>query len=253
MRERLRARWIERVAIRDVSAMTAVSVATAEEYRDILCWRRPVEVIPNAVPPVLRRDTLRQAARDKLGLPAAEFVFVAVGNIKPEKGYEDLLDASRLREEMAPRLSTTVLIAGNQDDGNYWRAICDQHRRLGLDHRVRFLGYQADVPALYAAADAFVLSSRKEGLPMVLLEAMAAGLPVVATSVGGVPSVVRHEQTGLLVSPGAPQELATAMVRLQEEEELRSRMAANGRDRIEQQFSLEDMVGSYLKVFESVL
>jgi glycosyltransferase involved in cell wall biosynthesis len=121
--------------------------------------------------------------------------------------------------------------------------------RLGIGDRVRLLGERRDVPELLGAADVFVLSSRSEGLPVSVLEAMVAGLPVVASRVGGVGELVEDEETGLLVAPGNPDELSTALERVLGDRELRRRLGAAGRERVERHFDLESFRRAHLDLY----
>jgi glycosyltransferase involved in cell wall biosynthesis len=116
---------------------------------------------------------------------------------------------------------------------------------LGLTDHVQFLGMVRDVPALLAEASLYVLSSLSEGVSLTLLEAMATGLPVVATSVGGTPEVVMDQHTGLLVPPADAAALAEAMTRLVQDPDLAQRLGSAGRRRVERHFDIRRMVADY--------
>jgi glycosyltransferase involved in cell wall biosynthesis len=232
-----------------LAAVTAVSQPAAQEYAHLLGWSGEVDVIDNGVPPVKRSEVLRHEFRQSLGLREDTFVYVAVGNVKPEKGFEDLLSATvALREQCGGR-QFTVLIAGGTADKEYHASLLAQQEKTRLDGAVRFLGFQSHVESLYSAADAFVLSSRKEGLPLVLLEAMSAGLPIVATEVGAVPDVIRHNVDGLLVPPASAGQLAQAMFRLSSDEALRTLLGTAARARIESRYSVRHMAEQYMEVY----
>jgi len=247
-----RPRMRDRLAMRGVQAVTAVSETAAAEYSEALAWRGHVEIIPNGVPVPLIVPEMRQAAREALGLPETTFALLAVGNVYPEKGYEDLLGAAALlhRQTAAPFV---VLVVGSTANRVYWATLDAQARRLGLGDIVRFLGLRRDTPALYSAADAFVLSSRKEGMPMALLEAMASGLPVIATRVGGVPSVVTDRENGLLVPPRSPEALSDAMAEICSAPSLRRHLGARAKERVERDYSVERMASRYLSVYERAM
>ena len=138
-------------------------------------------------------------------------------------------------------------------DGPDRPAVENEVRRLGLDSVVRLAGVRTDVPELLAAADLFVLSSRSEGLPLSILEAMATGLPVVASRVGGVPEVVVDGETGLLVPPGDPGSLARAIERLLDDSALRRRLGAAGRARVAEHFDLASAQRAHLDLYRSLL
>ena len=126
-------------------------------------------------------------------------------------------------------------------------------RSLDLSDEISFLGWREDVPALLMHADMYVLASYTEGMPLSILEAMAAGLPVVATAVGGVPELVQDGVTGLLVPPRDPQALAGAMSRLVKDPALRRRMGEAGRRRVEEHFSFDRMVQQYEDLYRELL
>ena len=169
---------------------------------------------------------------------------VMVGRLSPEKDVETLL---RAVATIVPRHAEFRLeIAG---DGVCMPALRQAVDELNLAHCVRFLGDVKDVPSLLARASMCVLPSLTEGISLVLLEAMARGLPVVATRVGGNPEVVTDEETGTLVPPGAPQELAAAMLRVYRDPDLARRMGEAGRRRVETHFDVRQMVAGYESLY----
>lgn len=237
-----------RLAMRGVSMATAVSEEVARRHGDYLAWTKRFAIIPNGVPDVARTDELRHAIRLELGISDSTFVFLAVGNARPEKGFEDLLDAAAQLPRPAGGQGIEILVAGTMSDSPYCRDLLAKQKQLGLEKAVRFLGYRSDAQSLYSAADAFVLSSRSEGLPMVLLEAMTSGLPVVATRVGGVPDAT-PESAGLLVDPARPQELAQAMATLVDSPDMQRRLGAQARRHALENFGVETMVSRYIDVY----
>jgi len=244
-----RARWRYRLAAGATSATTAVSQEVAARHVVYFGWKRPAEIVPNGVPEPVPSPGSRERLRAALGVPDQAFIFLAVGNVRPEKGFEDLLEAAaRLRETSAKQI--VVLVGGHMPESDYCARLRRLHDRLDLTDNVRFLGYRNDIGNLYAAADAFVLSSRSEGLPMVMLEAMMAGLPIVATRVGGVPDAL--QDCGLLVPPEQPDELAGAMGRLLTDPQMASDLGGKAQKRARQEFSLDRMVARYLDVYERV-
>ena len=197
-----------RLAMKGVTLATAVSEQVARRHADYLGWTGGFTVIPNGVPDVsvddaTRGGDLRSAARHRRAgdrLPGRRQRPTRKGLRGPAR--RDRVAASR----PSPAADVRVLVAGKMGESPYCRDLLARPKRLGLESAVQFLGYRDDASRLYSAADVFVLSSRSEGLPMVLLEAMTAGLAVAATRVGGVPDAT-PEGTALLVDPAAPQEL----------------------------------------------
>ncbi|MDP8959192.1 MAG: glycosyltransferase [Actinomycetota bacterium] len=215
----------------------AVSEAVAESVR-----RYPGPspmVIPNGVAVSVPPEGAG-AARAELGLGPEEPLVVHVGNIRPLKGHQTLVAAAGLLAELYPQ-ATIVSIGGEKHPGDL-AALHQEVARAGLGGRLRFLGRRYDALSFVAAADVFVNPAQVEGLPVAVLEAMALERPVVATRVGGVPSVVRDGETGLLCDPDDPAALAVGMARLLEDGELAKRLGAAGRALVEGRHGLEAMV-----------
>ncbi|MFO0687461.1 MAG: glycosyltransferase [Myxococcota bacterium] len=182
----------------------------------------------------------RAALRGSVGLPETGLLILAVGNLYPVKDHATLLRA-------LPELGDArVAIAGRGEEEPHLRRLAAE---LGIESRVHLLGLRNDVDRLLAAADVFVQPSRSEGLPLAVLEAMAAGLPVVATRVGGMGEAVVDGETGLLVEPERPDILAGALRRLLGDEALRSRLGRAGRARAEAEFSVETMARRYVALY----
>lgn len=248
--EKLRRRY--RFFSKWFAALSAVSEKVAERHKTFLNWSGPVTVIPNGVPAIEREDRLGKKVRRELGCGEADTVFLAVGNPRPEKGFEDLIDAvGRLRDDAGPDKRFVAAIAGKMTDDHYCRSLLAQVRDRGLEGCCRFLGFRSDTAALYSAADVFVLSSRSEGLPMVILEAMMAGLPVVATRVGGVPDAVG--ENGILVEAGQPELLSKAMGRMMSDAGLRARLGRSGQAEAAKKYGVDRMVDDYIACYQRVL
>jgi glycosyltransferase involved in cell wall biosynthesis len=171
-----------------------------------------------------------------LSLDPVRPVIGTVGNLLPIKGHEILLKAARQVVERRPE-ALFVLVG----DGTRRAELERLAQTLNLSEQVRFLGRRRDVPDLMQAFDVFVLTSNSEGCPNVILEAMATGLPVVSTSVGGVPELVTDE-TGILVPPGDDAALADAIRQLLDDPARRQAMGQAGRRRAVEHFSLETMI-----------
>lgn len=164
--------------------------------------------------------------RAELGVPPEAVVAITVANLRRNKDYPNLLNATKLAIGECPELR--VIAVGQ---GPLEAEIHSLHADLGLGEQVRLLGFRRDVHRLMGAADFFVLSSAHEGLPVAVMEAFAAGLPVVATAVGGLSQQVADGVHGLLVPPADPQALATAMVRVGSDAALRRSLAAAAQQR----------------------
>ncbi len=247
--QRRRAKLVQRLAVRDVHAVTAVSEKVAREYAKWLGISKEVTIIENGVPVRSPRAELRAKVRRELKLRDDTFAFIAVGNVKPEKGYEDLVEACHILRRQASGRRLFVAVAGDADDEEYLARLEAKLIHLKLVSAVKFLGYREDTVALYSAADAFVLPSRTEGLPMVLLEAMSMGLPVVASAVGGVPKVLEAPDVGVLVEPASPASLADGMKGLISNPDLCKRLGRGGAALIRKRYAVKEMARNYLLAF----
>jgi len=234
------------------SRLTAVSEKVAERHKQYLNWSDHVPIICNGVPAIQRNTQLRDAVRAELGIRPDVLLFLAVGNPRAEKGFEYLIDATAiLRDTEGRERDFVVAIAGKLTDSEYCRML---HRRVeerSVQDRFRFIGFRSDTTALYSAADVFVLSSRSEGLPMVILESMMAGLPVIATRVGGVPDAVGDR--GLLVEAANPEQLAFAMGRILSEEGLADRLGRTGREHALSTYGVDRMVDDYIACYNALV
>jgi glycosyltransferase involved in cell wall biosynthesis len=173
---------------------------------------------------VARREEMRSQARSELGVADGELLFLTVANLRPEKGYDVLLDAARLIFDRG--LPIRVAAVGR---GPLSSVLQPRHRELALGDRFQFLGQRDDVLELLAGADAFVLASRHEGLPVALMEATSVGLPIVASGIGGVPEMLEDEVDAILVPPGDANLLAEAMTRMASDPQLRERLGHRAR------------------------
>ena len=124
---------------------------------------------------------------------------------------------------------------------------------LGRADRIRLLGYQSDMVSWYQAMDAFALSSFREGLPNVLLEAMATEVPVVATRIAGIPRLVSHEENGLLIEPGSADDLASALARLLRDDDLRRKLSRAARHTIESRYSFASRMDKIRTIYDQLL
>lgn len=196
------------------------------------------------------RDEDGRAFRAQFGISAEAPVLVAAGRLSPEKGHRVVLEATRrlLRKGNFPHLR--LLIIG---EGDLRRELAAEAGRLGLGRSVIFTGFLLDVVPALRAADVCVLPSLKEGLSLSVVEAMAAGKPVVASRVGGLPEVVLPGETGLLVPPGDPEKLAAALHHLLTQPEAARQMGEAGRLRAAECFNLEDMVTRTEEVYWEAL
>jgi len=241
--------WLTRIACRRGVIPVAVSRNVAEwvkrSYRLGDCM-----VIPNGIPiaDYQHPSISRQVWRKEQGYEEGDVLFVCVARLEKLKDHAMLLEAFARGPSAEPRAHLLLL-----GEGACRLDLETRIRELKLQGKVRFLGQRSDVPEVLGSADVFVLASQNEGNPLSLMEAMAAGLPVVATAVGGVPELIEDLISGLLVVPGDCDGMAVAMLRLLHDAELRRTMAASAGRRAAQAFSASQMAQGYMALYESIL
>jgi glycosyltransferase involved in cell wall biosynthesis len=235
-----------------VDHMTIISQAAAARFiRDRIVPSRLLTVIPNGVDP---RQFARVAPETRAALRRSlelgdEFVWLAVGRFELAKDYPNMLRAFASVRERQP--GSLLLLVG---EGALQAEAEALTHTLGLAPAVRFLGVRRDVPDVMRASDGYVMSSAWEGMPMVLLEAAAAGLPIVTTNVGGTGEVVADGSSGFLAPARDPAALAAAMTRLMALPEAdRRAMGEQGRERVMSRFSLVRVVERWEALYREVL
>jgi glycosyltransferase involved in cell wall biosynthesis len=190
----------------------------------------------------------RERVRASIGATPDDVVVGSITNFKPQKGPLDLVEAARLARLRDGRL--LFVVAG---DGGLRSEVERAIAQADLRGAVHLLGWRDDVPELLAAMDVFLLTSLFEGLPRVVLQAIAASVPVVATDTGGVAEVVVHGESGLLVPPGQPEAAATAILALSGDAGMRARFAQAARVRLGEEFDIRRMVPDLEDLYEDVL
>ncbi len=188
------------------------------------------EFVPD---PVERREM-----RAKLGFGSSDFVFVFVGRLTEQKGVDVLLNAMSKTVRAGARCKCIIV-----GEGALMEPLVDQTAKLGLSHLVSFVGFQQSARPFLQAADAFILTSHYEGLPLAVLEAMACGLPCLVTAAGGSAEAVLDKQTGLVVPPGAVDEVSAAMSHLINNPSETARMANESRVRATEIFDIDKQMG----------
>jgi len=238
-----------RLQVRAVGAGVHRYLAVSRHVRDRLAGtiglsERKLRVVPNGIDPALFTQPADPALRARFGgSPDRPLVFTAA-RLSPEKAIDVLVSAAPLVPE------AMFIIAG---EGPERAALEARAEALGVARRVRLLGARHDVAQLLAACDLFVLPSRFEGLPISVLEAMAAAKPVVATRIGGTDEAVVDGETGILVPPGDAGALAAAIRTFLADPELARRSGEAGRDRLRARFTAGAMIDGVTAAYEELL
>lgn len=241
---------IDKLILLRFDRVVAVSEQVRQECHVGPLRKRDIPVIANglAMPTAIAAvdtDDIRQ----ELNIPSGHLLIGSVARLTREKGHIFLLEAFAdvVRRTLIP---ASLLLMG---DGTEKKPLQQACHRLGLEDRVHFLGHRAGVPAFLRQMDLFILPSLSEGLPMALLEAMAAGVPVLSTTVGGIPGILDYGQAGKLVSPGDAPALAAAMLELIHDRYLRDTLAQRGRLRVDTVYSRSSMCQRYEAQYTALL
>ena len=241
--ERLLHRWMSAIignsqsVVRELVQQEGVALKDAALIYNGVCHAAELE-------PAERND-----CRDGLGIGRETFALVVVANLIPYKGHVDLLQALARASGDLP--SDWVLLVVGRDDG-IGEALVDLASELGVARHVRFLGERDDVESILSAADIGLLTSHEEGFPNVVLEGMAAGLPMVVTDTGGNPEAVMDGETGWVVPVGDPERLSQAIVELASNPQRRRAFGKEGRHRALERFGMESCVTNYQRLYEAV-
>jgi L-malate glycosyltransferase len=230
--------------------VVAVAEALAEQMATVIRFpRKRIHVIPNGVDtqhfqPV-ENGNVKQ--RIRFGLPPEKILFGIVARLVPVKNHLGIFHA--LAQLHAQGINVDLVLAG---DGELRESLFQAAADMHLIEHIHFLGEITAVTEFLQAVDVFVLNSKSEGMPITMLEAMACGLPVIATSVGSNPQLVRDGQNGMLVKSEDIDELCSAMMRLANNAPLRNKMGEKGRCCVETHFSLNRMVKEYTDLYKEL-
>ncbi|MGN8199916.1 glycosyltransferase [Salinisphaera sp. RV14] len=246
-----RYRWLRRLLAPAISRFVPVSADLAGWLaRDVRIPRSKIVLIRNGI------DTERFAPGEAAvvpGLPAIEAgtrVIGTVGRLDPVKGFDHLLDAVAVLTARSGMPPLHLVIVG---DGPEKERLAGRVRELGLDGRVTLAGQRDDADAWFKHFDVYVCASIAEGIALTVLEAMASGLPVVATAVGGNPELVADGETGLLVPARRPEAMASALARVLSAPERAQAMGQAARRRVQAEFSVASMVAGYCSLYDALL
>ncbi|MGQ9671488.1 MAG: glycosyltransferase family 4 protein [Desulfosoma sp.] len=233
-------RWMEKALARITDGIVAVSVQVKNDlvaYGIASADKITVISLGFDLDPFLSCQQYKGAFLRELGLDDSTPLVGIVGRIFPIKNHRLFLESAAIVSSKAP--AARFVIVG---DGNLRSEMENCARELGISERVIFTGWRRDMPSIYADLDVLVVSSNNEGTPVSAIEAMAAGRPVVATRVGGLPDIITDSENGYLVPPRDPEALAGAVLRLLQEPELASRMGQTGQTMARERFAVRRLI-----------
>ena len=232
--------------LRDVDVIIAISEGVKKVLLESGVPARLVEVIPSGIDlSPFREVESRDFLHREFSFAPDNYLVGIVAALEDHKGHTYLIQASKILKSQAPKIKIIVVGSGSLR----WE-LDKQVQKLGVEDIVLFLGFREDVPRILASLDLFVLSSHLEGLGSSILDAMASRLPIVATQTGGIPEVVIHRETGLLVPPRNPSALAEAILKLYRDRDLAERLGKKGFEVVYQKFSAEAMAEKVMDLYQ---
>lgn len=240
---------IDMFSLKRMDHIVTVSDDLQEQVTQMGIDSDTVTLVDNAIDMVeFSRKSAVEKAKRQLGFRSDRFLIGAVGRLAKEKGFDLLISAVERLIEGGLDVELTIIGEGDQRE-----QLEAQIAASGHADRFHLLGYRSDTIALYEAMDLYVLSSLREGLPNVLLEAMAMEVPVVATKIAGVPKLIQDRENGLLVNSGSVDELEQAIKEILKNDSLREMLVGKARKTIETEFSFSVRMDKIRKIYDQVL
>jgi N-acetyl-alpha-D-glucosaminyl L-malate synthase BshA len=228
-------------------AVTAVSNALVQETHDLIAPKQKIETIHNFIDGRVYRRVQAPSLREEYGILPDEKVVIHVSNFSQVKRVTDVVEAFHLIQQGIP---SKLLLVG---DGPEMTVVCRLVRKLGLQDRVLFLGKQENVEELYSISDLKLLLSEKESFGLVLLEAMACGVPCIGTNIGGIPEVIVEDETGYVCKLGDVKDIAAKSLHILKDEARLQRMSKQAAAMVKNKFDSEKIVSQYEKIYYDVI
>jgi glycosyltransferase involved in cell wall biosynthesis len=237
---------------RNVDAIIAISEGVKKVLVEGGVDPEKIEVIRSGIDfSSFEEDSLALKSKDYLhrefSFAVDDYLVGIVAHLADHKGHQYLIQATKILKQQSPKIKTIIV-----GEGPLSMELNRQAKELDVEDIVFFLGFRKDIPKILSSLDLFVLSSYLEGMGSSILDAMACRLPVVATNVGGIPEVVIHGETGLLVPPRNPTALARAILKLYSNKTLASRLGQKGYEFVHRKFSAEAMADKVVRLYEKV-
>lgn len=242
--------WLEVFLYRYFRRVVCVSPQIKNLLRGRGIKEHQLEVIDNGIDVDTYTKSVEGAAtrvRQTLSLSSEEFVVLNVGRLTEQKGQKKIIALAEAMREKG--IEVVFLIAGEGEQRGLLESLITERK---LENRVKLLGFREDIGSLLCAADVFFLPSLDEGLPMSLLEAMASGVPVVATPVGAIPQLVENGISGLLVNPGDLNGMYAALIDIRQNRHEAHRLATNALRTVRRTYSSESMYQNYKRIYEEL-
>ena len=238
--------WLDHIILKRFDRVAVVSNDVAQSLRRAGIAPEKISLIENGIDVSTFKGC--EALCEQISKPPLTMRIAVVGRLAPEKGIQFFLRAAR--EVLLTHPDTEFLLVG---DGPQRAELESLARRLQIEKQVIFTGARSDMPRVYASMDVFVLPSLNEGMPLALLEAMAAGKAVVATRVGAIPNLITSEHTGLMIEPRDVPALRDSILRLMRDPELRRRLGRTAQNTVKERYSAEAMASSYYRMYRELV
>lgn len=239
--------WLHRKMLYAMDAVVAVSEPLFADHR-LKKIRNKLYLIRNGIAVEPDRSKLEIHGDPIIGFLQSDFVVATIGRLSIEKDHKTLIAAFKIFLQTVVTANLVIIGDGDERDD-----LQKEVSRSGLDKKVLLAGYRPDARKFLQLFDVFVLSSKTEGTPITLLEAMVAGIPVVATAVGGVSELLDYGDAGMIVEPKMPESIADALLALYKSPELRRKLAGRARDRVIEKYSIQACAQIYQQVYEKIL
>ncbi|WP_374702546.1 N-acetyl-alpha-D-glucosaminyl L-malate synthase BshA [Bacillus sp. M6-12] len=228
-------------------SVTAVSEALVKQTHELIAPDKNIQAVYNFVDERVYRKTDSPHLREQFGIKANEKVIIHVSNFRGVKRVDDVVDAFSLVLE---KIAAKLLLVG---DGPEMSAICRQVKNLGLEDNILFLGKQDNLEELYSISDLMLLLSEKESFGLVLLEAMACGVPCIGTNVGGIPEVIVDGKTGFLCELGNTRSAADKAIMLLNDTLMHNRFSEASLELVKARFRSDIITEQYISIYEELL
>ena len=215
---------ISKLVLKNADAVIALTEDMKREIKKI--YGRDIFVIPNGIDLNKFNNLSKETLRKRLEIKEDEKIITFVGTLRIVKGVKYLIKAMKIIKQKSP--DTKMMLVGDGEEREELESLVEE---LGLKERVKFIGrvQNEEIPQYMVASDVFVLPSLSEGFPVTVLEAMASGVPMIATNVGGLPEIIKDGENGFLVEPKNPEEIAEKVLLLLEDDKLRERISRNNK------------------------
>lgn len=212
--------------------------------------KEKISVIYNGIDVSKINNAVKNKLRKELDLNNDAVIIGTIGSFCPNK---DQLTFIKSIPDIINKIPNAVFVIIGSGDENYKKELDELVKKLGLTGKVRFLGARSDIYDLIKDFNVFLLTSKQEGFPLVIIEAMAAGVPVISTNVGGISEVIKNNETGILIPPESPKELSKAVIELLSDKKLTKDIIDNAQIAVNKHFTVENMTSNTLNIYKQVM